>query len=82
MTRIFFDVQRNGVVMRDEVGQDMPDVEAVRAEAMSSLPSIAQSELETDGDRQDFVVIARNEAGKTIYSASLSYVGLKLSDEL
>ena len=56
--------------------------EAVRKEAMGTMPQIVQSELEKDGDRQNFIVIARDESGMPVYTASLAYIGLRLTDKL
>ena len=78
MPRYSFDIHRNGEVMIDSECQELPDVEAVRKEAMAVLPEIALNALRVDGDRQNFVVVARDQSGVPVYTATLSYVGLKL----
>ena len=42
------------------------------------MPEIASDDIAKDGDRQNFVIVAREETGKPVYTATLSYVGLKL----
>ena len=78
MPHYYFDIHRNGEVIVDNEGQELPDAEAVRKEAMAVMPEIAADAIPADGDRQNFVVVARDETGKPVYTATLSYVGLKL----
>lgn len=78
MPRCLFDIHRNGEVIVDSEGQDLPDLDAVRKEAMAIMPEIASADIAKDGDRQNFVIVARDETGKPVYTATLSYVGLKL----
>ena len=54
---------------------------AVRQEAMAVLPEIAKSELERDGDRQAFIVVVRSDDGRAVYTSTLSYVGLALTQD-
>lgn len=77
MPRYFFDIYDSGITKDDE-GHDLPDEAAVRRAAMESLPKIAADEIPADGDKRHFIVVARNEDGQAVYTATLSYVGLKL----
>lgn len=45
---------------------------------MRRLPAIAKDEVPKDGDRQAFLVLARDESGKAVYSAALTFAGLRL----
>ena len=74
MPRFFFDIH-DGQHIRDDEGVELPDLEAVRKEAMRALPGIASDEIPKDGDRQNFTVVVTDEDGHAVYCATLSYVG-------
>jgi hypothetical protein len=78
MARYFFHLNENGIMRRDEVGHDLPDLNAARREAMRTLPAIAYDEIPLDGDRQGFMVLVTDESGQPVYSATLNFTGLKL----
>ena len=73
MARFYFDFDDGETFTRDERGVELEDVEAAKAEAVRSLPTIAKDEL-PDGDRRTFVVIVRDAAGRQILTAQLSLV--------
>lgn len=84
MPRYFFDVHngnRHHGFERDEEGTDCPDFEAARVQAMATLPEIGRWEIPRDGDQQTFTVLVRNETGSIIYTATLSFTGLRLDGE-
>ncbi len=60
MPRYFFDIH-DGHFQRDEDGTECADFEAARREAMIVLPDIARWVIPTDGDRQTYTVIIRDE---------------------
>ena len=78
MPRFFFDIHDSGVT-RDDEGQELPDIEAARRLAMSSLPQIAADEIPMDSDRRHFVVLVRDGNGTPVYTATLSFAGLVLT---
>lgn len=68
--------------MRDAIGSECHDREAVRREAMETLPQVALNKIPKDGDRQAFSVLVRNESNLTVYTATLTFAGLWLGEEL
>lgn len=80
MPRYFFDVH-NGRLDRDDDGVDCADFEAARIEAMRSLPEIAAFAIPQDGDQQAFTVMVRDENDRVVYTATLTFAGLRLIDE-
>lgn len=77
MPRYFFDIH-DGRLQRDDEGTECADFEAARREAMISLPDVARWEIPADGDRQTYTVIVRDEAGTPVYTATLTFTGLRL----
>lgn len=83
MPRYFFHLFDGGS-FHDDAGQELADDAAVRREAMMALPEIARDAIPHDGDKQGYTVLVTDEAGASVYSATLSYVGVWLrppSDE-
>lgn len=77
MPRYFFDIH-NGTSTRDEDGTECADLDAVRAQAMRTLPDIARDDIPKDGDRRTFTCLVTDEDGHPVYSATLNYTGLWL----
>ncbi len=77
MARFFFSIH-NGGIMRDGEGAELPDVEAACAEAIRALPEIAADEIPRNGDQQHFAIVVRDEDGRAVYTATLTYLGLRL----
>lgn len=77
MPRYFFDIHDSGST-RDEDGTECASLDAVRLQAMRTLPDIAREEIPKDGDRRTFTVLVTDEDSKPIYSATLNYTGLWL----
>ena len=75
MPRYFFDIHQDAKSYRDDIGHELPDLDAARKEAMRALPEIAYDEIAKDGDRQTFVVLVTGEDGRPLYSATLSFAG-------
>ncbi len=71
MTRYFFDIDDGERATRDSEGQEFDSREKVRAAAVSALPDIARDEL-PDGDRREFKVSVRDEAGLYVFRATLA----------
>ena len=71
MPRFFFDIDDGTRRTHDDDGTVLPDLEAVRREAISVLPDLAREEL-PDGDHHIFSCDVRDESGAVIFTASLS----------
>ncbi|MER2266353.1 DUF6894 family protein [Methylobacterium oxalidis] len=77
--RYFFDIVDGGP-RRDDTGTECAGMADVRGAAMKVLPDIAREEIPGDGDRRFFTVVARDEAGEAVYTATLSFAGIWLKD--
>ena len=80
MPRYFFDIH-DGRFQRDEEGIECPSFEAARREAMVALPEISRWAIPGDGESQAFTVLVRDEGGTIVYTATLTFAGLKLNEE-
>lgn len=80
MPRYFFDIHSNGF-QRDQEGVECDDVEAARIEAMRSLPEIGMWAIPNDGDNQAFTVMVRDETNTIVYTATLTFAGLRLNEQ-
>ena len=81
MARYFFDIHSRDL-SRDEDGVECSSIAEIRQEAMHSLPEIARDLIPQDGDRQSFTVLVRNEKNVTVYTATLTFAGVWLGEEL
>lgn len=72
MPRFFFDVSDGEKLTTDEIGLELGDLERVRSEAIDALPDLAREQL-PDGDERVFAVQARDEAGRVVFTATLSF---------
>ena len=77
MPRYFFDIF-DGELRRDPDGSECASPKAVCQEAMHTLPIFAQDRIPTDGDKQAYTVLVRNEHNITVYTATLTFPGLWL----
>lgn len=75
MARYYFHIHRNGQFSKDDEGSDLDSLDQVRDEAMAVLPATARDDVPEDGDR----VMVTDEAGKPVYSATLTFAGLSLN---
>ncbi|WP_375410047.1 DUF6894 family protein [uncultured Methylobacterium sp.] len=80
MARYYFDIHDGQVLIRDTQGSECIDDDAVRQEAMGTLPAIARDVIPTDGDKQAFTVLVRDENNMTVYMATLTFAGLWMGD--
>jgi hypothetical protein len=69
----YFDIDDGECETRDEEGVDLPDLEAARDEAVSVLPAIAREVLPAS-DRQGLAVSVRDETGRIVFRARLTFV--------
>lgn len=77
--RYFFDIHDREFRLDDE-GTECSDFEAAHREAMISLPEIARFAIPSDGDNQAFMVLVRDKRGAVVYTATLTFAGLRLND--
>lgn len=73
MPRYYFNTYDGGVIRRDNVGTELPDVEAVRKIATSFLCEVAKDELSRNKDHSSFALLVVDELGAPVHSANLSY---------
>ena len=71
MARYFFDIHDGDHFTPDDTGLELRDLEAAKAEAKKALPDIVKDEM-PDGDRRDFVVVVKDEAGQSILRVTLA----------
>lgn len=71
MPLIFVDLHDGGNFIKDTHGFDLPDKDAVRERLVRIMAKIARS-LSADGDRQDFLAIAREANGNILFRVHLS----------
>ena len=80
MARYYLDIHEGRVLIRDTEGSECTDNIAVRQEAMDTLATIARDVIPTDGDKQAFTVLVRDESNVTVYTATLTFAGLWMGD--
>lgn len=73
MARYYFDFWEDGALAQDEVGVEFPDMETAKAQAISTLPSIAQSCL-PQGDHKYLELRVRDESGRPVLKVSMAFV--------
>lgn len=78
MPRYFFDTLDRGFHYDDE-GVDCDDSEAACALAMCTLPEIARFAIPSNGDDQAFTVSVRDESDVIVYTATLTFAGVRLN---
>lgn len=78
MPRYFFDIHDGGST-HDDTSTKCADDEAARKLAIRTLPDIARDEIPRDGDRRAFIALVRDEDGRPVFSATLSYTGVWLN---
>lgn len=79
MPRYYFDIV-NGALTVDAEGTEFPDAEAARAEAIRTLPDVARDEI-ADGSSREVMLLMRDEAGRAIFTASLTLAAKWLVDD-
>jgi hypothetical protein len=73
MPRYFFDVH-DGIFLRDDEGEELPDADAARMAVWNTLPAMA-SHREADSSMAcQLRMDVRDETGKHLFHASLAFV--------
>lgn len=80
MALYFFDFINHAATQRDDTGTECASIDDVRRAARETLPHIAKDEIPTDGDRRFFTVVARDESGRAVYTATLAFAGMRLDE--
>ena len=78
MRRYYFDIH-DGQFHRDSEGIECEDFDAVRTQVMNSLPEIARWSIPGNGESQAFGVLVSDDAGAVVYSATLTFAGMRLA---
>jgi len=73
MPRFFFDTFDGSQMVSDEIGLELADLAAAKAEAQKALPDIARDALPAS-NHATFVVSVRDETGIVVVRAALSLV--------
>jgi hypothetical protein len=73
MPHFYFDTYDGENLHRDDIGIDLPDSAAAKAEAQNSLPDLAHYVLRR-GKNGTFFVTVRNDAGEVIHRVPVSIV--------
>lgn len=71
MQTFFIDTTDGLVAREDDIGIELPDVDAARRAAIAALPGIA-SDVIPDGDDREFIAIVKDSDGKPILRAKLT----------
>jgi len=74
MPRYFFDTYDGGPSVDNE-GTDYPDAEAASREVLTTLPELARWQPTDSNDELSYTVKVRDEAGVSIYAATLTVAG-------
>jgi hypothetical protein len=80
--RYFFDIHDGKRLIRDEVGTDCSGPDAVRAEAVMTLPMIARDVIPKEGDQQTLTVIVRNTSNLTVFTTILTFASIWLGEDV
>jgi hypothetical protein len=70
---MFFDIDDDGDMRRDDEGMDCPDIDAAREEAIQTLVGLARDILPHDGKHRTIAIVVRDLADKKLFKASLQY---------
>ncbi len=73
MPRYFFDTFDGERLIPDELGLEVQDLSAAKAQAQRALPDLAREAL-PDSNHRTFVISVRDEAGNVMLRAALSLV--------
>ena len=79
MPRFYIDTSDQEHFIRDQEGYEFEDVEAAKTAAVDALPDMARDEL-PDGDSRTFIAIVRDEQGKTLVQATMSFAVTWMTD--
>jgi hypothetical protein len=70
---MFFDIDDDGDLRRDDEGMDFADIPAAREEAIQTLVGLARDILPTDGQHRTLAIVVRGADDRQLFRATLSY---------
>ena len=73
MPRYYFDIRDGEYVQKDNEGTVLNGLPEVKAQAVKTLPDVAQDEL-PGNDRREFVVEVKDENGRAVLVARLTLI--------
>lgn len=73
MARYFFDIDNGDTRTWDEEGFELPNIRAMRDQAIGVLPDIVRTQL-SGGDRRTLICQVRDGTNRLIFKAPLSLV--------
>ncbi|WP_426955696.1 DUF6894 family protein [Muricoccus radiodurans] len=79
MPHFFFDTSDGEHSFRDEEGMECCGAEAARIAALNALPGMVRDVM-PDGNRRDLTVNVRSEAGRSVFTVTLSLVAQWLDE--
>ena len=74
MPRFFIDTHDDDMFVEDDQGLDLPNAEAAQKIALAALPDMARDRVQ-DGKHRTFCASVRDEAGTSLYKATLTLSG-------
>ncbi len=74
MPRYYFDTHDGDTFFEDDEGQDLDRIEEVRLQAQSGLADKARDVVPGNGPERTMTVRVRDETGKTVLRAGLSFI--------
>jgi hypothetical protein len=74
MPRYYFDTHSDHGSSRDTIGAELANPERAKQELMRALPEIISDELSTQIERHEFSADIRDDSGRVIFSAQLTFV--------
>ncbi|WP_279358156.1 DUF6894 family protein [Methylobacterium indicum] len=77
MSQFFFDIY-GAEWDRDDMGTELDGVDQAIAQAKRTLPAIVPDHMTHDADSLSLTMVVRDEARKPVYTATLSFSGLRL----
>lgn len=80
MPRYFFNLARGDLLLRDHVGIELPDLDAVRSRAVQELERVLKSERV--GPQENIVLEIRDTAGKLLTSVEKTLPELTKASEI
>ena len=81
MPRYFFDFS-DGNTTRDPVGHECTDCHDINLDVMKSLAEIVKAKIPKNGKEQSYTVLVRNENNMTVYTATVTYSGKWLGEDI
>ena len=79
MPRFYVDLQDEEDIHEDDVGSELESLEQARIEAVSLIYQVSKDKL-LGGEYRELIATVRDEAGKSLYRATLLFKGEWLSN--